>query len=508
MDIYSKRENININFNVNNNSLLNSFEGIPKQKYLKTIKYSSLNKGNKYKNLSPRQNKSLRNTDNKPKTKQQKKELMNAIQKRLNNLNERHTNYINHFREKKIDYINKNKNKESNNNTINSKNNIILNSILTKNKKKYKNKKVKIVGISYQNNKYKNNNINSINNSSVSSPSKLKSLKKPYYKINNNNLNGYSINNYKHNIAHRHTKSSFNQETHLLTNFMKDLNNTENINYNNNQKGNKYNKRNIINNNSNYNTKNNLIKDKDRKSNKTQKNTKYNIKLSKHNREHSDKGGLIKIIDELKINNHNNTGLTKKFINAQNNWRKNYFATVIQKIFRGYALRKSNYREKYSNKNVNSIYIRKKAKDNKIFGITLHHRKCPTEENLNLICQNINKKYSDKNDEQPPKIKEIVIFRNVKKDTNNPFQFSNLYLNNYIYNYNQAYNQSIYQINLYKYKYAFEKWKEYSNKKRILLLLKSMKKYDKKINKFYSDEKKNENFMKNYSKSFVKQLYI
>ena len=473
---------------------------------MKTIKYSSLNKGNKYKNLSPRPNKSLRNIDNKPK--QQKKEIMNAIQKRLNNLNERNTNYINHFRENKIDYVNKNKNKESNNNTINSKNNIILNSILSKNKKQHKNKKVKIVGISYQNNKYKNIN-NSINNSSVSSPSKIKSLKKPFYKVNNNNLNGYSINNYKHNIAHRHTKSSFNQEAHLLTNFMKDSNKNENINYKNNQKGNKYsNKRSIINNNSNYNTKNNLIKSKDRKTNKTQKSTKYKMNLSKHNREHSDKGGLIKIIDELKINNHDNAGLTKKFINAQNNWRKNYFATVIQKIYRGYSLRKSNYREKYSNKNINSIYIRKKAKDNKIFSNSLHHRKCPTEENLNFICQNINKKYSDKINEEPPKIKEIVIFRNIKKDPNTSFQFSNLYLNNYIYNYNQAYNQSIYQINLYKYKYAFEKWKEYSNKKRILLLLKTVKKYDKEMNRFYSDEKNNENFIKNYSKSFVKQLYI
>ena len=61
----------------------------------------------------------------------------------------------------------------------------------------------------------------------------------------------------------------------------------------------------------------------------------------------NSKGGIIKIIEELKMdknsndnNNLYNSGLSRKFIDAQNNWRKNYFATVIQKLYRGYNFRK------------------------------------------------------------------------------------------------------------------------------------------------------------------------
>ena len=505
LDIFSKRENININFNLNNNSLLNSLEGETK-KYMKTLKYSSLNKSSKNKNISPKQNKSQRNIN---KQKETKKEIIDIIPKKHNNINIRHTNYINKFKDKKFDYMYRRK-KENMNNTINSKKNIILNSILSKNKKNQKNKKVKIVGISYHNNnKNKTNNINSNKNSSIPSPSRLNSKKKPNFKITHNysNLNGYSISNYNQNIVHRYTKSSYNQETHLFTNFIKDLNKSDIKNSKNNQKENKYNKRNIINSYLNYNTKQNANKDaKIKKITKIPKNVNNN--LTKHKRDNSDKGGLNKIIEELKIKNKNNNGLTKKFINAQNNWRKNYFATVIQKIYRGYFLRKSNYREKYSNKNMRAVYIKKKAKDNNIFGNNLHHRKCPTEENLNFICQDINKKYNDKINQSPPKIKEIVIVRNIKKDINPQFQFSNLYLNNYIYNYNDTFNQANYNIFLYKCKYIFEKWKEYCDKKKILYSLKTMKKYNKQKNRFYNDEKKNENIENNYNKNFIKQIFI
>ena len=532
-DNYSKREDININFNLNNNnSLLHSFECNP-NKYIKTIKYSSLNKENKFKvnknisniNISPKTNKSLRNNNN-IKNKQQKKKIMNIIQKRLNNTNLRNTN-ISNLKEEKLDSIKKIKKLENNNinNTINTKNNIILSNIL-KNKKNQKNKKVKLVGISYQNNKDKIKNINSINNSKVNSPNKPKSLKKMCDKINNNNFNGYTISNYKKNIVHRHTKSSFNQDTQLLSYFKKDMNNSENINLidnnNKNEIKDNYIKNNKKNNYLNYSTKFNMnrntLTNKNTKLNKIHKNKKNEIKnnLINHNRENSDKGGLIKIIEELKINNKEkkSSGLTNKFINAQNNWRKNYFATVIQKIFRGYHFRKSDYKQKYSNKNINSIYIRKKAKDNKIYWNQGHHRKCPTEENLNFICQNINKKYSN-NLNEPPKIKEIVIVKNIKKDINNPFKYSNFYFNNYIYNYNEPnYNQSNYQIFLYKLKYIFDAWKEFTDKKKIVTCLKNMKKYDKKIIRYYSDEKKNKNnnnnnyYYNNYNRGFIKQFLI
>ena len=504
---------------------------------MKTIKYSSLNKENKFKvnknisnlNISPKANKSLRNSNNINKNKQPKKEIMSIIQKRLNNTNLRNTN-ISNLKDKKLDSIKKIKKIENSSisNTINSKNNNILSNLL-KNKKNQKNKKAKLVGISYQNNNDNIKNINSINNSKVNSPNKPKSLKKGYYKINNNNFNGYTISNYKKNIAHRHTKSSFNQNIQLLTRFNKDMNNTENINLIDNNKYNeikdnyiKNHKKNNINNYLNYSTKFNMnrntVTNKSSKLNKINKDKKQNeIKggLIHHNREYSDKGGLIKIIEELKINNKdkNNCGLSQKFIDAQNNWRKNYFATVIQKIYRGYIFRKSDYKKKYSNKNVNSIYIRKKAKDNKIFGSSVHHRKCPTEENLNFICQNLNKKYSD-NLNEPPKIKEIVILKNIKKDINNPFKYSNFYFNNYIYNYNESnYNQSNYQLFLFKLKCVFDVWKEITFKKKIVACLKNMKKYNKKIFRYYSDEKKNEKnfnnyYNNNYNRSFIKQFLI
>ena len=423
---------------------------------------------------------------------------------------------ITNIKEPKIEINEKTINKGSNYNikVANKKNSMIFCSKFCKNKKNENNKQVKIVGLSY---KDKNTKIDSTKNNFCQNdtiPNKSKSSKKSCNKINKINiLNTYSINSYKKNIVHRKTKLSFIQDTQLSSNFTKDMNITENINYiGDNELKENYKKDNYMDNLTNY--YNRYKNNRHLKINRINfmNNNKKSIdkNLPAHKREQSDKGGLVKVIEELKLSKKEkeNCGLTIKFIDAQNNWRKNYFATVIQKIFRGYWFRKSDLKKKI-NKIINPVYIRKKAKDNKyIFTSSMNHRKCPTEENLNFICQNINKKYSD-NINEPPKIKEIVIMRNVKKDSNNPFNFSNFYFNNYIYNYNDPfYNQLNKQAIFYKSKYIFEKWKEYTNKKKILYCLKTLKKYDKKIFMYYSDEKRNEKIFANKNNSFIKQFII
>jgi len=482
------------------------------------MKYSSSNKEDKFKNnsklnniinISPNPNKYLKNIDKK---KHQKKEIMKIIQKRLNHTNLRNPNITD--KNKNIELFKKESNIKNNKNSVNTSN------IISKNKKQQKNKKVKIIGFS-DNNKVKDkiNNINNINYSQVNTPPKSKKNKK----INSvNKLNGYFISNYKNNIVHRHTKSLYNQETILLTYLIKDMNNSETINFIDNNKKLSVNKNNKINNINNYNTKSNYIKNDNNNNinrvNKLNKITKYKKSfksdLIKHKREYSDKGSLVKIIDELKLNinnnsdSDNNNGLTKKFIIAQNNWRMNYFATVIQKIYRGYCIRKKDYKKKFNINNINQVYIRKKAKDsNHIMG-TAVHRKCPTEENLNFICQNITKKNND-NINNPPKIKEIVIMRNIKKDKNNYLNYSNAYFNNYIGSYNKSfYNQMNYNNIIYIIKKIFDKWKEYSDKKKILYNLKENKQKNKK-NRLTSYERKSENnYYINFNKNFIKKFII
>jgi len=313
-------------------------------------------------------------------------------------------------------------------------------------------------------------------------------------------------------MVHTHTKSLYNQDTQLLTYFIKDINNNENINIIDNDKNekklniNKNDNPNNINNYYYYITKFKFIK-KDKNINKITK-YKKSIKsdLINHKKESSDKGNLEKIIEELKLNNNNidnKYGLTKKFIIAQNNWRLNYFASVIQKIYRGYSFRKQDYKKICNNKTINPIYIRKKAKDNHhIFGKTIH-RKCPTEDNLNILFKNVNIKNSDYIN-KPPKIKEIVIMRNIKKDINNSINYSISYFNNYICNYNESfYIQNIF----YKTKLFFDKWKEYSDKKKILYYLKTIKHKNKKIRLNSYEKKKRKNSYINFNKSFIKHFY-
>ena len=212
------------------------------------------------------------------------------------------------------------------------------------------------------------------------------------------------------------------------------------------------------------------------------------------------KDGLDQIIEELKsesrnsIDSFSNIGLTKKFIDAQNNWRKNYFATVIQKLFRGYYYRKNYHYNKLNKKlytnsvsslstnsketkntNINSmIYIKKKAKDsNYLSSSAIYHKDSPFEEKNKFIKYN----------KTPHKIKEIIISLKSKKDYLN----KDIYYNNYMIP-NFGHNQNYHDV-----KYVFDLWKEKKDKIEILKKLKILKKYKKNLQRRSSYEKQRKN---------------
>ena len=437
---------------------------------------------------------------------------MKIIQKRLNNT------YMRKNDLKKALSKSKSKDKDKNttlnlvNNNLENKINLIGNNISnnkSNNKTKLvkKNKKVKFaIPINLKNNK--SNRIN-----------------KPI-KNNNTFINTNNLNNLKKNIIHRHTKSSFIQGTNLLLNkLIKDVSMT-NINNNlynndiNNNANNTQRKKISLNNYADYNTRmsaSNMSNKKTKKKvvsklNKNKVKNLQSLKIPKSDKKDSlknnllnsyresvnNKDGLNQIIEELKSENknydYNNNGLSKKFIEAQNIWRKNYFATVIQKLYRGYYFRKnfnksnrntnstsnlSTNSKNNKNSNINSvIYVKKKAKYNNYLCTSLiHHKEFPTEEN--------NKFYSNKyNNKIPHKIKEIVISIKSKKE------FSN---NNYFYDNNNVCPTFNKDSNLYDVKYIFDLWKSYKEKKEILKKLKIFKKYKNNVFRKSSYEKQRSN---------------
>ena len=162
--------------------------------------------------------------------------------------------------------------------------------------------------------------------------------------------------------------------------------------------------------------------------------------------------------------------MSKKFINAQHNWMKNYFANFIQKIFRGYIFRKNskilkNYKKFDPNVNIKIIirdesenkfdnqkeilYVKKRVICNHSFSpnqLRNVRKKCPTEMNINFCDVNkhstskeeintmnsINYKVNNANYnirqmsnnsllslQEIPKIKEIVITKNINKNMGN-----------------------------------------------------------------------------------------
>lgn len=216
--------------------------------------------------------------------------------------------------------------------------------------------------------------------------------------------------------------------------------------------------------------------------------------------------------------------MTSKFLQAQEQWANNYFATVIQKIFRGYIFR-INFLNKMSLKNRDNIYIKKipkyKAYQTKFIKMTnseiLETQKKYNKNNI-FMKKSFNE-YSKRNDKyevrtyinKKPnskkfnKIKEIVITK--KKDC--PIvslNMNNIFLPNYIcqYNnctYNSNYNNEIlptYSNNIIDIKYferlklnaIFKKkwkhWVEITIKSKILSSIISLKR--KKLKKSQSSK--------------------
>ena len=177
----------------------------------------------------------------------------------------------------------------------------------------------------------------------------------------------------------------------------------------------------------------------------------------------------------ININIDTDKTISTKFIKAQEKWKKNYFATVIQKIFRGYLFRNVKLRKNVLKSNLN-VYIKKMPKDrslckhnNKIknrktlFNIKndnrLTHFYTDTfpekiKDDLNLSNNKTIKRYNSP--KRNPKIKEIII----KKNKNYPVV--NLNLNNYFYpKYFNDYNNYCYDLNntlSIKYNYNKEKY--------------------------------------------------
>jgi hypothetical protein len=244
---------------------------------------------------------------------------------------------------------------------------------------------------------------------------------------------------------------------------------------------------------------------------------------------------FVKKIEHKELNKtfgkYSNKTMSSKFIQAKEKWTKNYFATVIQKIFRGYIFR-SNFLNKANSKNKFNIYIKKMPKDKSYLTKFI---KIKNSDFLDVSKQHnrsyINKK-NDKiglgasftktvNSKQYNKIKEIVI----KKKKNCPIvnlNMNNYFMPNYICQYNNCtynsnynneilltYNNNTNSLKYYKksmlnsiFKKIWKHWTEIAIKSKILSSIVELKKKNikkseiikdliknKKVNYHFSDKK-------------------
>ena len=186
---------------------------------------------------------------------------------------------------------------------------------------------------------------------------------------------------------------------------------------------------------------------------------------------------------------YSNRSITSKFIQAKEQWAKNYFATVIQKIFRGYIFR-NNFMNKEKSKNRFNIYIKKMPKDkvylNKfikiknadLLAVLKQHNRSVTnmkksidEYNKNSDKNEIEVSFNKKtNSKQFNKIKEIVI----KKKKNGPIvnlNMNNYFMPNYICQYNNCTYNNNYE-NKILLNYINNNALQYNNKKSLNSTLK------------------------------------
>ena len=238
-----------------------------------------------------------------------------------------------------------------------------------------------------------------------------------------------------------------------------------------------------------------------------------------------------KIIEKKNIDI--NLNVSKKFMEAQEKWKKNYFATIIQKIFRGFYFRNILLKSMYHKSKLN-IYIKKKVKDksscNKSFKIkklniiNIHKRRnyCSTTANKSMndnysqeeLMQKCNDKTIKKDNlsNKNHRIKEIIIKRRnipiLNLNFNNCYHPNQNYIRN---NNNYIFNNTLNSINTaftyrkkddikkywdkinfaYKIKKMFNRWAEITNKNKIIRKILINKKSYKNHNSFIKTDDTN-----------------
>ena len=177
----------------------------------------------------------------------------------------------------------------------------------------------------------------------------------------------------------------------------------------------------------------------------------------------------------------NETLLSKKYLKAQNKFKLNYFATIIQKIYRGYIIRnkyKNNLNKNHLNMNsYQNIFIQNNNNNNYISVYT----KKKTSDNYNYFNKKLNYYISS------PKIfRTNKIIEELKIDFNYPKKIKEIIINK-----NNIKIEDKKQVYKYILKDGFNLWKEIINKNIILHEIIKNKKNKLLIDISFQEEPKN-----------------
>ena len=243
-----------------------------------------------------------------------------------------------------------------------------------------------------------------------------------------------------------------------------------------------------------------LIKNKS-----TEKKTSRNKKIIR-DKNISDESNLNNLINfnktERTFEKDSKFLISSKFIKAQEKWKRNYFATIIQKIYKGYIFRKI-FMKNMKNKLQLHIYIKKIPKYKSFYNknIKLKNKNIDKIEKSNKLINQTNEEYfynRNYSTKQFKKIKEIII----KKRNNSPLINLNLnncclygYNNNYI-NYNRIMTEN--DIKSTTFRNNNNRIKYWENIKVLIKLKKCLNHWDEitlknKIIKFFIKIRKNLN---------------